>query len=425
MTLYLRDVLVLLDYLHDLIYHFIIVLFPITIYKTFFKEDRQTRRLLLSKFLSILLIVLILTMSNPVAYAGGFLYDLRVIPIILAYLYGGLYPGLVAVAFMLLFQLVIGGESFVVTFMNYTVASILLIMIMRKYDSLPMKTRIYLISAFYLGIANTRGIVLISKGQYEYIPFMLLFSVLTFVTIITLVFMIENINRQFTLKEELARAEKLNVISQLAASIAHEVRNPLTSIKGFMQLMKEESELKSSQKYYIDIALVELDRTEAIINEYLSLAKPTSLQTEKINLSSVIQSTIDLMTSYTNVNNIVIHSSIENSLFVKGKKGEIKQVLLNIIKNGIEATHPNGSITIRAFNNNTNHIIEVIDTGIGMTKEQIKRLGTPFYTTKDIGTGVGLSISYNIIKNMKGTIEVESEENKGTKFTIRLPVYHD
>jgi len=414
----------MLYFSEDILYHFLLMLFPITIYQNFLKEDNRVRRLLRSKFLFIVLITLILTMSNPVEYHEGFIYDFRVIPIAIAFLYGGIYPGLLTIIVMLSYRYVSGGGGFYVTLFNYIIATILLILIQRKFDSLQMKTKLLLISGFYWAIACTRGITLVMMDQTDQLPFMLAFSILTFVALVIMVFMIENINKQFALKEELERTERLNVVSQLAASIAHEVRNPMTSIKGFMQLLKEDSNLNPNQKYYIQISLDELDRTEAIINEYLSLARPVGHQNEPVNLSNEIKSTIDLFTSFTNVHNIEIQSFIEDSLYTQGKRGEIKQVLLNIIKNGVEAMGSKGILTIRAYNTKSIHVIEVIDNGVGMTQQQVKRIGTPFYSTKDKGTGVGLSISYNIIRNMKGSIEVESELNRGTIFTIKLPVHY-
>jgi two-component system sporulation sensor kinase B len=413
----------MLYFSHDILYHVLLMLIPIIVYQIFLKQENPRRNL--PTFLFTVLIMLILTMSSPIEFAPGYLYDLRVIPIIIAFLYGGIFPGILTVLVMLAYRFLLGGDGFYVILINYTIATILLYIISRKYNSYNMRARVIVISLFYWTVACTRAVTLIGIGQMDQLIFMITFSLLTWVTLVMVIFMIENINKQFAMKEELEKTERLNAISQLAASIAHEVRNPMTSIKGFMQLMKEDTNLNDSQKYYIDITLDEINRTEAIINEYLSLAKPVSSQYELIHLSHEIRSTIDLMTSLTNAHNIAILSSIDDTLYVKGKKGEMKQVLLNIIKNGVEAIGSKGTLTIQAYNQNQFHVIEIMDDGVGMTKQQLKRLGTPFYSTKDKGTGVGLSVSYNIVKSMKGRIEVKTVENKGTTFTIFLPAYID
>lgn len=106
---------------------------------------------------------------------------------------------------------------------------------------------------------------------------------------------------------------------------------------------------------------------------------------------------------------------------MKGNRDELKQILVNIIKNGIEAMEGNGLLTVRVYRNLGEIFIELVDTGMGMTKEQIRQVGTPFYSTKDKGTGIGLTISYQLIHSMKGNVEIESERGNGTKFTIRFP----
>lgn len=213
----------------------------------------------------------------------------------------------------------------------------------------------------------------------------------------------------------------MNLISQLAASVAHEVRNPLTAVVGFLQLMKEDKDTTVKHQQYIDLTLQELQRAQSIINDYLSLAKPNNTRTQLINMSEELEKTIKLMTSYSNIQNIEVQSKVEDNLFVNGSKDEIKQVLINIIKNAIEAMGNDGLLEIIASKTDRDVIIKIIDNGPGMTKEQLARLGTPFYSTKEIGTGIGLTICYQIIGKLKGAITVESEIGKGTTFIITLP----
>ncbi|WP_108670134.1 sensor histidine kinase [Peribacillus acanthi] len=403
------------------LFHILVVLFPILIYHLYFSETKIRRKKPYSKLIIILLMILMLTMSFPVEYAKGFMYDFRVIPIIIAFVYGGTMPGLLLIVVLLVFRFSIGGPGFYVTLLNYSIITVILSFVVRKYDKVQVATKVRIVSLVYWFIALTRGITLVKMNQIDQLPFMLTFSMITWITLVMVVFLIENVNEQQAIRQELQRADKLNVISQLAASVAHEVRNPMTSVRGFLQLMNDDSNLLPSQKNYIRIALNELDHAQSIINDYLSLAKPHTEGLTWINVSEELKNIIELMSSYSNIQNISIQSSLEDALFVKGNKAEIKQVLVNIMKNGIEAMEAGGAITVNAFEKENTICIEVKDNGKGMTKTQLKQLGTPFYSTKEKGTGVGLTISYQIIQSMKGTILVSSEIGKGTTFTIQIP----
>ena len=238
-----------------------------------------------------------------------------------------------------------------------------------------------------------------------------------------LIFIIDNLDKQIIYDKQIQSAERLNIVSQIAASVAHEVRNPMTSIKGFLQLIKEEKNLNASQYKYIDISLSELERTEAVINDYLSLAKPTMTEViTELNVTAELNSMLDIITSYTNSHNFTINSSIHEGVFTLGKKNEFKQALLNIMKNSVEALNTNGTLTVSAYQKSRHVIIEIKDNGVGMSQKQLEQLGTPYYSTKDKGTGVGLTIAYKIIRDMKGKIVVQSEQGVGTVFTIELPI---
>lgn len=252
---------------------------------------------------------------------------------------------------------------------------------------------------------------------------LLFFFIGSWISLLMVVFIIDYMDQHQQIQQELQRADKLNVISQLAASVAHEVRNPLTTVQGFLQLMSSEPQVHHNHKNYIDISLRELNDAQSIINDYLSLAKPHTEGLSSINLSAEVKNAVSLINSYSNIKDIRIESSIQDSLYMNGNRAELKQILVNIMKNGIEAMRDNGLLTVRLYSNLEEIVIEIIDTGMGMTKEQIHKVGTPFYSTKDKGTGVGLTISYQLVHSMKGKVGIESERGKGTKFTIRFPCY--
>ncbi|MGY6211059.1 ATP-binding protein [Cytobacillus firmus] len=217
----------------------------------------------------------------------------------------------------------------------------------------------------------------------------------------------------------LQKSEKLALLGQMAAGIAHEIRNPLTSIKGFVQLFKSSSQ----KEEYFDIVLSELDRINGIVGEFLVLAKPTADIFEKQDLTKLISEVILLSNTQSILNNVEI--KVENNLhspMIHCEKNQLKQVFLNIIKNAIEAMPDGGQLTIKVMKKTGNTIsVQFLDQGVGISEDRIPSLGEPFYTTKEKGTGLGLMICYKIIENHNGRLTIESKVGEGTKMEIELP----
>jgi two-component system sporulation sensor kinase B len=330
-------------------------------------------------------------------------------------------PGLIIGIVLLVFRFIIGGAGFYVVLINYLLTGAFLLFMGHQIRFLQKKTKLLFVSLVFCANTIIVLLTLFETHQMNQFPFLIVFYTITWVCLMMVVFVIENGNQQIELREKLQKDERLNMVSQLAASVAHEVRNPLTTVRGFLQLISDDENLLSSQKNYIEIAINELDHAQVIINDYLSLAKSNTQELCSINLSDEVRKTIALMTSYSNIQNITIKTNIQDSLYIKGNKSEIKQVLVNIIKNGIEAMNAGGSLTVNAFEQSSVIFIQIIDCGKGMTKSQLKRIGTPFYTTKEKGTGVGLAISFQLIQEMKGKITVDSEKGNGTIFTLQFP----
>jgi two-component system, sporulation sensor kinase B len=400
--------------------HVVFILFTILIYQVFFKEREEKRKKIRSKFFLFMLIILVFTMSQPVLYSEIYKYDFKAVAIILSFLYGGKRAGFAA----FLALLVTGyftDQRMLILLGNYTVFCLLLLPVTNMFHRYRIKGKVILISFFYMMIPITRGIFLQLKGDHRQTFFELSSSLIVLATLIAIVYLIENMNEQIEMKQELIRTEKMNVVSQLAASVAHEIRNPMTSVRGFMQLMQKEN-LTKEQHLYISISIEELDRAQEIINQYLALAKPQTDQYETIDLTSVIQQSIDVMHSYAILNSIHITQQLESCLEIEGLKLEIQQVLINIIKNAIEAIKSEGEIWISAAKNSNGFVsILIKDNGVGMTENQMKKLGSPYYSTKEKGTGLGLTVCHQIVKQMGGQIMIKSELNKGTCFTINLP----
>ena len=403
------------------LYQVVIVLFPILIYHLFFYEKHSNRKKPHSKLTFILFIMLVLAMSFPIQFSEGYIYDFRIIPFIISFVYGGTFPGLIIGITLLAYRFMIGGDGFYVVLVNYSLSCAIFILMGNKIESFQKKNKLLFLSVIFLLNTMIVMVTLFKMNEMEQIRFMIVFYTITWICLLMVGFVMENVDQQIEIREKLQKDEKLNIISQLAASVAHEVRNPLTSVRGFLQLISDDENLKNSNKNYIKIAMSELDHAQSIINDYLALAKPNTEELSSINISDEIKKTIALMTSYSNIQNITIITNIQDSLYIKGNKNEIKQVLVNIIKNGIEAMDKGGCLTVNVFEKNDIISIVIMDSGKGMTKSQLNKLGTPFYTTKEKGTGVGLTISFQLIQGMKGKIKVESELGKGTTFIIDFP----
>jgi len=214
------------------------------------------------------------------------------------------------------------------------------------------------------------------------------------------------------------QSEKLTVAGQLAAGIAHEIRNPLTAIKGFFKLLEREMEEK---KEYFHIIESELSRIELILSELLLLAKPHQVFVHPVSLHSLLKDVTTLLETQAIMNNVWFDLKLKaNSPTIKCDENQMKQVFINLIKNGIEAMPSGGTIYINTEDSGDEVVVTFRDEGTGISEDIIKRLGEPFFTTKTTGTGLGLMITFNIIKNHHGTVNVTSEVNEGTQIEVRF-----
>lgn len=222
-------------------------------------------------------------------------------------------------------------------------------------------------------------------------------------------------------EEYFRKSEKLSVVGQLAAGVAHEIRNPLTSLKGFLQLLKR----KSMDSRYFDVMLSELDRINEIVSEFLVIAKPQPLKFERRNLIGILKNIISLLESQAIINNVQIVRDWEDieEFELECDENQLKQVFINILKNGVEAMPKGGQLILSVIRPDHGRVlIQFADQGQGIPEDRLPHLGEPFYTTKEKGTGLGLMVSFRIIEDHNGTVRVSSTVGKGTVFEISLPV---
>lgn len=242
---------------------------------------------------------------------------------------------------------------------------------------------------------------------------------------VTLFGTVQDITDRKLTEEVIHRSDKLAVVGELAAGVAHEIRNPLTTLKGFLQLMNSSDYISPQrQKQYCEVMLSELRHIDIITSELLLLAKPQAFALGNRSLTTKLLEVVSLLEPQALLHNVEITLDIQHEdIQVNTETGRIKQVFVNVIKNAIEAMPQGGRLNIKVVRANQQEaLIQFSDTGCGIPRERIPRLGEPFYTTKEKGTGLGLMVINKIVQDHKGKIEFKSALGKGTTVTITLPV---
>ncbi|MDK2821816.1 MAG: two-component system, sporulation sensor kinase [Clostridia bacterium] len=227
-----------------------------------------------------------------------------------------------------------------------------------------------------------------------------------------------DITERKQLEQEMVRLDRLNLIGEMAAGIAHEIRNPMTSVRGFVQMLKGKDECTNYRGYF-DLIIEEVDRVNAIVTEYLSLAKNKPIKTEVQNLNFIIKSLLPLIQADAIACDKLIKVELEKLPDLLLDKEEIRQLILNLTRNGLEAMSPGGKLVIKTFMEANEVVLAVQDQGTGIKPDIIDKINTPFFTTKDNGTGLGLAICNSIAARHNATITLETS-SKGTTFFVRF-----
>jgi PAS domain S-box-containing protein len=230
---------------------------------------------------------------------------------------------------------------------------------------------------------------------------------------------IGDISERKLVEREMARLERLNLIGEMAAGIAHEIRNPMTTVRGYLQSFQQKPEFSQFNSRF-DLMIEELDRTNSIITEFLSLAKNKAIDRSPQNLNTIIETLLPLMESDALIHGkwILVELSTDLPVLLLDAQ-EIRQLILNLVRNGLEAMPSGGQIRIATFTEDSQMILAIQDQGTGIPATVMEKLGTPFLTTKENGTGLGIAICYSIAGRHNAKIEVLTGES-GTTFNVRF-----
>ena len=239
---------------------------------------------------------------------------------------------------------------------------------------------------------------------------------------------VEDITEKRTREARLRRAENLASLTTLAATVAHEIKNPLGSIGIHVQLIRRILETQSDDwkpqlDTHIDVVLEEIERLNAIVVDFLFAVRPVDIDPELRDINEVARELINFVRYELSTNAIELSETLGSDLpLVSIDEKYLKQALLNIVKNAIEAMPDGGRLEIGTVAEKEAVIISIADTGIGMSSEVVERIFEPYYTTKTSGSGIGLTMVYKIVKEHGGEIRVQSEPNRGACFVITLPI---
>lgn len=362
----------------------------------------------------------LLCMLYPIETLGATHFDLRMVIIVVITLYCGAVSGLLTTFIISFTRLIIGGEyAYVGIFVS--VLAFIVAISMRQFflrSSKRVLSALVIIFIYFLIYIYIISILVTFLDITFYIVYYFSFFG-TYVGLIVIIEKMIELNRRF---DEVVYLDKLSSISHMAASFAHEIRNPITTVKGFIQFLREDTK-DEKLKEFSPLILEELERTNNIITDYINLAKPSTFKLAEMNIHPIIKDTVTLLQPLAIHENVHLYISSDTLDYsVIADKQYLKQCFMNIIKNSIEACEEKGYVKI-SITETTNEEIEISfeDNGIGLSQDEIKKLGLPYFTTKSKGTGIGSMVTNKLIKEMNGKIIYDSKLGKGTKVVILLP----
>ncbi|NWQ41722.1 two-component sensor histidine kinase [Bacillus sp. EB106-08-02-XG196] len=409
--------------IESLLLNFLFLLFPVLTFLIFFESRFHTYNQYILTLLSS--ISMVLCMAFPIRLEIGFIFDLRYIPFLIIALFGGFKFTFPLFIVLNTYRFLVGGEGTIHSFIFASVIFIIVPLVHKWFMNQDTKKQIWsavvvsiLTMLLYLTILGILMPVLNREFWTLTINALTTYAFVMFIIMI----LIEQILTNIKNRESTQQSEKFNIISELSASVAHEIRNPLTVTNGFLQLLNNSQNITQEEKKYIDFSLVELKRAERIVSDFLAFSKPQSENMIFSNLKEETEYVKDIITPFANMHQVDIQYKFTNTLNIQYDKNQMQQCLMNLYKNGIESMMGHGGVlSINVSEHKYDIMIRIKDTGVGMAKEEVFQLGRPYYSTKNEGTGLGMLMVYSTINKINGKIEVQSEIGKGTTFIITIP----
>lgn len=228
--------------------------------------------------------------------------------------------------------------------------------------------------------------------------------------------------RQQEAQLQIERSQKLSMVGQLAAGVAHEIKNPLASIKGAADILTDDDTTATDRKEFKEILQNEIKRIDATVTEFLEFARPKETRLQKLDLTKTVRATVRQIEAYAERAGISIETDLQKGVIVIGDHGKLHQMTLNLLLNATQASREGSSISAELTEaDGTGARLTISDSGSGIKEADLNRVFEPFYTTKSSGTGLGLAVVKDIVDGHSGVISVESEAGQGTSVTVTFP----
>ncbi|MCS7462648.1 ATP-binding protein [Paenibacillus doosanensis] len=424
-----------MDVIKQLLFNMLIIITPVMAYHVFWAERNYSMNQS-AKYRNIAVpaaVTALLCMVYPFQFANGFLYDFRFIPLSICILYAGLLPALGVAAVIIVYRFYLGGspEALILSVVLIGLL-ILLVHLVKPYIIGRDRIRgtaaaciVGLITGIFSTVFSCAAFLLVGIPlNASFWMYFGLYSLLYACTFAFAVYVIEQMIINANKRNHNQQVDKMNVLSDLAASFAHEIRNPMTVARGFMQILKQPDISEDKRNLYTSMVVEEIDKAQSIVNDYLAFAKPQLEAIELVDAKALIQQALQSIEPYAKLCRVEVETELEDKMIISANKEKFVQCMVHLFKNGIEAMPGGGRLRIIGTVQSRSVCIDIIDHGVGMTPEEIRRLGTPFYSTRDKGTGLGMMVTFRVIQTIRGKIDVTSEVGKGTCFSLMIPTLH-
>ncbi len=368
-------------------------------------------------------------MTYPVQLTEGLPFDLSALAFAACFLYAGPLPGLAVCALMLLYRFLLGNEdSFYMQAISILLIAAWLLPSRRRLmtnacllaplaaagTGLTLSALASLGSIVYLGWKGTPMSLELAGMFTMYILFHAAAAVLA-------VYIVKKLLNETDSGKRPQHQEKLHMMGELASSLAHELRHPMTVARGFVQMIRRGDLSDTKRQIYAQLVQDEIEKAQSMINDYLSFAKPQLDAIELLDAKQLVLRAVDSLTTFASLRQVHIAADLQDKLMISANPDKFIQCIVHLCRNGIESMPGGGTLRIIGSVQCSTVCIDIIDQGIGMTPDEVGRLGTPYYSARGKGNGLGMMVTYRAIHNIHGRIDVTSERGKGTCFTLMLP----